>query len=229
MATPNEERHETRRVNGGLRQRAGRLLRGPLGYSLVLLAIVWLLFPLMPEDSGLRFGEGYRVFFSVIIVAGGLFIGLLGLGPIPQPRSDLGVLVSIVLVFVAPVALLVAAGNAYLQFEIPSAEEEPGAVLTLEERGEELFWSRELATPCFQCHAIAGQGGTRGPDQSDIGTRAGTRIPGVSAEEYIRGHIQEGYGFRFYVPDYRNIMPAFSALLSDEDLEALVRFLLTLK
>jgi mono/diheme cytochrome c family protein len=229
MATPSEEQQGTRRTNNGLRHRIGRLLRGPLGYSLVLLAIVWLVLPLMPDDSGLRFGEGYRVFFSVIIVAGGLFIGLLGLGPIPQPRSDLGILVSIVLVFVAPVALLVAAGNAYLQFETPSAEEEPGAVLTPEERGEELFWSRELATPCFQCHAIAGRGGTRAPDQSGIGTRAGTRIPGVSAEEYIRGHIREGAGYRFNVPNYPRIMPAFAALISDDDLEALVRFLLSLE
>ncbi len=227
MATPSEDQQGTRGMSSPLRQRIGRLLRGPLGYSLVLLAIVWLVLPLMPEDSGLRFGEGYRVFFSVIIVAGGLFIGLLGLGPIRQPRSDLGVLVSIVLVFVAPVALLVAAGNAYLQFETPSAEEETGAVLTLEERGEELFWGSEFG--CFRCHAIAGRGGTRGPDQSAIGTRAGTRIPGVSAEEYIRGHIQEGSGYRFNVPEYPKIMPAFSALLSDDDLEALVRFLLSLE
>ena len=229
MATSNQEQHGTRRTDNGLRQRVGRLLRGPLGYSLVLLAIVWLALPLMPEDSGLRFGEGYRVFFSVIIVAGGLFIALLGLGPIRQPRSDLGILVSIVLVFVAPVGLLVAAGNAYLQFDTPSAEEEPGAVLTQVERGEELFWSREIVTPCFQCHAIAGQGGTRAPDLSGIAIRAGTRIEGVSAEEYIRGHIQEGAGYRFGVPDYPRIMPAFSALLSDEDLEALVQFLLSLE
>ncbi len=227
MATPNEEQHGTRRTNNGLRQRVGRLLRGPLGYSLVLLAIVWLVFPLMPEDTGLRFGEGYRVFFSVIIVAGGLFIALLGLGPIRQPRSDLGVLVSIVLVFVVPVGLLVAAGNAYLQFETPSAEEDTGVVLTSEERGEELFWGSEFG--CFRCHAIAGQGGTRAPDMSGVATRAGTRIPGVSAEEYIRGHIQEGAGYRFNVPDYPGIMPAFSALLSDEELEALVQFLLSLK
>ncbi len=227
MTTPNDEQQKTRHMTNALWPRVRRLLRGPLGYSVALLAIVWLVLPLMPEDSGLRFGPGYRVFFSVLIVAAGLFLGFLSLGPIPQPRSGLGVLASIVLVFVAPVALLVGLGNAYLQFETPSAEEGPGDGLTMEQRGEGVFWSPGVG--CFACHSIAGRGGTRAPDLTEIASRAGTRIPDVSAEEYIRGHIQEGKDYRFNVPNYPNIMPAFGARLSDEELEALVRFLLSLE
>jgi len=226
MGTPNEEEHGTGRMNSGLWQRVGRLLRGPLGYSLVLLAIVWLVFPLMPEDTGLRFGEGYQVFFSVMIVAGGLFIALVGLGPIRKPRSDLGILASIVLVFVAPVALLVAASNAYLQYDVPKAQDDSGVVLTPVERGEELFWT-ELG--CFACHAIDGRGGTRAPDMTGLSTRAGTRVANVSAEDYVRDHIVQGKDYPFTVPGYADIMPPFGERLSDEDLEALVEFLLSLE
>ena len=184
--------------------------------------------PALPaEGSGLRFRTGYLVFFTVIVVAAALFFWLLRLGPIRQPRSSLGVLASIVLVYLVTVGVLVGAGNAYLQFSTPSLEDQRRADLTPTELGEEIFWSAGVS--CFACHAIAGRGGTRAPDMAGLATRAGTRVPGVSAREYIEGHIRQGSGYSFNVPDYAPIMPPLGDRLSDDEIAALVAFLMTLE
>ncbi len=230
MTAQRDEGERTASIIGGLRRRLVPVLRTPIGFTVALLAIVWLVLPFLPEGSGLRFGTGYLVFFSVIIVAAGLFFWLLRLGPIPQPRSSFGVAASIGLVYLVTVGVLVGAGNAYLQFSTPSAEDQDQAELTAAERGEQLFWSRDVTTsPCFACHNIAGRGGTRAPDMAGLAMRAGTRVPGVSAEEYIEGHIRQGSGYSFTVPQYAPIMVPFGSLLSDDEIADLVAFLMSLE
>ncbi|MGH2521595.1 MAG: cytochrome c oxidase subunit II [Anaerolineales bacterium] len=81
---------------------------------------------------------------------------------------------------------------------------------------------------CAACHTLsaASATGNVGPNLDGIGTRAGTRVSGLSAEDYIRqstltpnAYIVEGF--------QPNIMPQdFAARMPQSDLETLVNFLL---
>jgi mono/diheme cytochrome c family protein len=91
-------------------------------------------------------------------------------------------------------------------------------------RGAQLF----SANGCVGCHQVKGQGGTIGPSLNTIGTQAATRKPGVSAEEYIRESIVNpaafvGSGFQ------TGVMPTTFSQLSQDDLKALVDYLLEQK
>jgi cytochrome c oxidase subunit 2 len=93
-------------------------------------------------------------------------------------------------------------------------------------RGQQVF----LNSGCTGCHTISGlSAGTVGPNLTQIGTTAETRVEGQSAEEYIRQsilmpneHIVEGFP--------QNVMPQnFGELLSQDQLNDLVSFLLAQK
>ena len=192
---------------------------------LVLLAVIWVVLPLIPEDTGLRFGMGYRVFFTAMTLLSALLFWLLGRDSIPVPSSTAGVLSSLIGIFLLTVGLLVLAGVAYPQFELPLP---PKAVTqNSAERGEELFWSGTVG--CFRCHAIAGTGGTRGPDLTGVASRAKERVPGLMAEQYLTEKVKQGASYEFTVPEYTPMMPQFSKILADEQLEDLITFLLTLE
>ncbi|MGW8144383.1 MAG: c-type cytochrome [Anaerolineales bacterium] len=101
----------------------------------------------------------------------------------------------------------------------PSPEEEADPVA----RGQRVYLDRG----CGGCHTIEGlSAGTVGPNQTNIGTVAETRIPGMSAEEYIResildpsAYVVEGF------PD--GVMPKnFGELIPSDDISDLVAFLL---
>jgi mono/diheme cytochrome c family protein len=107
--------------------------------------------------------------------------------------------------------------------ELPQPTARPEEAADPVARGRQVF----LDAGCGGCHTIDGlTAGTVGPNQTNIGTIAGTRVPGQSAEEYIResilnpsAHVVEGF------PD--NVMPKnFGELLSQEELDDLVAFLL---
>ena len=71
-----------------------------------------------------------------------------------------------------------------------------------------------------------------GPDLTHIGTDAATRQPGVSAEDYLRQSITEpeafvAEGVERAVPGL--MLPALTAGLTDEDVDALVAFLMEQK
>ncbi len=96
--------------------------------------------------------------------------------------------------------------------------------------GEALFTG---SGGCAACHTIEGLTlGPIGPDLTHIGTDAGTRKPGVSAEDYIIESIREPEAF---VPeDVVRATPGLmtSALtdnLTDGQVDALVEFLLKQK
>lgn len=89
---------------------------------------------------------------------------------------------------------------------------------------------------CGSCHVIGvlGQPGKVGPDLSNIGNTAGRRIPGVSAEQYIRQSILDPGAFIApECPDgpcLDGIMPRmYAQSLSPEQQETLVDFLLEQK
>ena len=96
------------------------------------------------------------------------------------------------------------------------------------------------AAACASCHTITGVAqGVLGPPLDGIGSAAANRIPGYSAEEYIRESILEpdkyaagtadglsqDYDGNLMLSTMAGVLPA----LSDEDIEALVEYLLSLQ
>ena len=98
-------------------------------------------------------------------------------------------------------------------------------------RGEALFFEQLPGenTGCRLCHSL--EPGVRlvGPSLANIGNEAATRVPGMSAEEYIRESIVNPDAY--VVPGYPagQMPPNYREFLSEEDIQDLVAFLLTLK
>ncbi len=97
---------------------------------------------------------------------------------------------------------------------------------TPEGRGQVVF----ATAGCTACHTISGiSSGNVGPVLDGLASRAGDRVAGLSAEDYIRqsvmdpsAYVVEGF------PD--NTMPQnFSQVLTSDQIDDLVSFLLTLK
>lgn len=103
--------------------------------------------------------------------------------------------------------------------------------------GEALFVG---AAACSSCHTISGVAqGVLGPSLDGIGSAAANRIPGYSAEDYIRESILEpdvyaagtadgldqDYDGNLMLSTMAGILPA----LSDEDIDALVEYLVSLQ
>jgi cytochrome c oxidase subunit 2 len=90
--------------------------------------------------------------------------------------------------------------------------------------GELLF----LSKGCTGCHSIQGVAttGRVGPDLTSVGRVAGARVEGLSAREYIAQSLAEPQAF--VVPGYEattaGAMPDFK--LTEEEISALVDFLL---
>ena len=86
-----------------------------------------------------------------------------------------------------------------------------------------------LSTACSFCHSLDGSekvAGARAPTWHGISGRIGDRLPGLSAEEYLRESIVDPAAY--IVEGYRDIMPkGFKILLGEEDIDGLVAFLLT--
>ena len=92
---------------------------------------------------------------------------------------------------------------------------------------------------CSACHTIEGvTAGILGPDLTHVASTAGGRIPGYSAEEYIRESILEPDAYTVTSADDGidqdftvGLMQATMAgiVLSDEDVDNLTEYLLTLR
>jgi mono/diheme cytochrome c family protein len=91
-------------------------------------------------------------------------------------------------------------------------------------RGEALFWT--TIPGCFQCHTIDGRGGTRAPDLTEVASRAAERVGGLTAEGYMREKIKAGLSYEYQVPDFAPIMPPFETVLTDEQIDDLIAYLL---
>jgi mono/diheme cytochrome c family protein len=101
----------------------------------------------------------------------------------------------------------------------PSAEDLADPVA----RGRRVY----LDEGCGGCHTIEGlSAGVVGPNQTNIGSMAETRIPGMSAEDYIRESILDPSAY--IVEGYQdNIMPKnYDELIEADQLDDLVAFLL---
>ena len=81
---------------------------------------------------------------------------------------------------------------------------------------------------CASCHEINGSGGRIGPPLTHVGTVAQTRQPGTTARDYLRSSITDPGAY--IVPGFPDSMSRGLARgLSDADLDALVRYLLSLR
>lgn len=201
-------------------------LRASHGIVLIFVLVIWVGTPLTPEGWGLRFPMGYRVFFSVMLALGILFFWFLGKETVRTPQSALGVVASLISVIVMTIGILVVAGSVYPQFDIPRVETEVGEV-TPSQRGEALFFSGSAG--CFRCHTISGTGGTRGPDLTDVKSRAANRVSGLEAADYLLQKIAQGATYSYQVPEYVPMMPAFGKTLSDEEIGDIAEYLLAVE
>jgi cytochrome c oxidase subunit 2 len=124
------------------------------------------------------------------------------------------------LILILVLCLLVGCGGG------PSGEGSRGDA----QNGERLFHEGAVP-PCDTCHSLKPGPAVLGlgPSLAQIGRNAGSRVPGQSADDYLRESILEpnahiALGFS------ANVMAAsYEAQLSQQEVEDLVAYLLTLK
>lgn len=98
--------------------------------------------------------------------------------------------------------------------------------------GEKLFNQATIgpanAPGCITCHSLEPDVVMTGPSQSDVGLRAVGRVPGVSAEDYLRQSIVEpnAYVVEGFEPSV--MYQTFGDELSETDINDLIAYLLTL-
>jgi mono/diheme cytochrome c family protein len=116
--------------------------------------------------------------------------------------------------------------SAYVGYAAARSGDDEGALATAglaqAKTGEQIF----TAAGCAGCHtfAPAGSNGNIGPALDELASAAGDREPGTSAEDYVReslvtpdSFLAEGFG---------NAMPSYEGRLTDEQIQALVDYLL---
>ena len=97
--------------------------------------------------------------------------------------------------------------------------------------GRSLYMEGTLGinTGCRICHSLDPGAVLVGPSLDGIASRAGSRVPGMSAEEYIRQSIVEPDAYVVAGFPAGQMLQTFGDLLTSEDIDNLVAFLLTLE
>jgi len=115
---------------------------------------------------------------------------------------------------------------AYVGYAADRKGQDEGALasagLAQAKTGEQIF----TAAGCAGCHTFspAGSNGTIGPNLDQLKTQAGKLVPGKSADEYIRESIEDPGAY--LVKGFPNAMPPFKGRLTDEQINALIDYLL---
>ena len=109
-----------------------------------------------------------------------------------------------------------------------SGDEEPAGSA---QAGEKLFKQATIGNQagCTTCHSLEAGVILVGPSLADIGSQADKRVSGLSAQEYLRQSIVDPNA---YTLDgfAANVMPmVWSDELTEEQVDDLIAFLLTLK
>lgn len=116
--------------------------------------------------------------------------------------------------------------SAYVGYAAARSGDDEGALATAglaqAKTGEQIF----TAAGCAGCHTFspAGSNGTIGPNLDELAAAAGNREPGKSAEEYVRESLTKPEAF--LAEGFGNAMPSFEGRLTDEQIQALVDYLL---
>jgi nitric oxide reductase subunit C len=99
------------------------------------------------------------------------------------------------------------------------------------EKGSQLFHQTSIdnAPGCMTCHSTEPDKVIVGPSLAGVAARAGERIPGVSAAEYLHACIVSPNDF--IVPGFPAgvVFPDFQEVLTEDEIDDLVAYLLTLK
>lgn len=97
--------------------------------------------------------------------------------------------------------------------------------------GRSLYLEGTLGTNtgCRICHSLDPGVVLVGPSFDGIATRAATRVPGLSAEEYLRQSILDPKAYVVAGFPEGQMLQNFGELLNEEDIDNLVAFLLTLE
>ena len=137
------------------------------------------------------------------------------------------------LVLLLSLALLALAACGGGDAETPAETNPEAEAIGNAENGETLFAQATIgannAPGCITCHSLEPDVVIVGPSQAGLATRAETRVPGMSAADYIRqsivepnAHIVEGFAeglmYQTYATD-----------LTEEQINDLVAYTLTLK
>ena len=97
--------------------------------------------------------------------------------------------------------------------------------------GEALFEQTMIgsAPGCSVCHSTDSNHGIVGPSLAGVASRAGQRVPGQTAEQYLRTSILDPNAY--IVPGYaaNGMYQDFAKVLTDKQVNDLVAYLLTLK
>jgi mono/diheme cytochrome c family protein len=116
--------------------------------------------------------------------------------------------------------------SAYVGYAAARPGDDEGALATAglaqARTGEQIF----TAAGCAGCHtfAPAGSNATIGPSLDELAGAAGDRVPGTSAEDYIRESLTTPDAF--LVEGFGNAMPSYEGRLTDRQVQALIEYLL---
>lgn len=102
-------------------------------------------------------------------------------------------------------------------------------VISSAEAGESLYYESTLGvnTGCRVCHSLDPGVVIIGPSFDGVATAAKTRVPGLTAEEYLRQSIVDPDAFVVHGFDAGVMLQNFNETLSDDEIDNLVAFLLT--
>ncbi|MEJ2748978.1 MAG: cytochrome c [Anaerolineae bacterium] len=97
--------------------------------------------------------------------------------------------------------------------------------------GKKLFTSQIIGTQpgCITCHSLTPDEVIVGPSMAGIASRAGSRVPGLSAEEYIRQSILEPDAYLVETFPAGTMPQVWGQELSDDQVNQIVAYLMTLK
>lgn len=137
------------------------------------------------------------------------------------------VTVKIAVLTVATTAFYTLVGQLVPQKEVqPPEETELSEEMTQDElldAGRQIMEGKGL---CFTCHTVGKSGALRFPDLDGIGARAGERVAGLSAVQYLAQSLYEPEAF--IVPGFNPGMPVINKPpvgLSDQEIRAVIAYL----
>ncbi|MEJ2748977.1 MAG: hydrogenase iron-sulfur subunit, partial [Anaerolineae bacterium] len=99
------------------------------------------------------------------------------------------------------------------------------------EEGEKLYYETSLGTnaSCRICHSLQPGVTLVGPSFAGVATRAATRVPGMTAEEYLYQSITDPDAYVVEGFPAGEMVPNLSEILTEEQIADLIAFLMTMK
>ncbi len=132
------------------------------------------------------------------------------------------VLLTLVVLIISAMALTACGGGA-----------SDGPVVGDAARGEELYnratLGKKSAEGCVACHNFDETQGDEAPYTAGTGTRAATRVPGLSAEDYIHESIVNPDAYVVEGFNAGDMYQTWAEDLSEQEIADLVAYLVTVK